>query len=217
MKARPSEIENQEIEISVHGLGKRFNREWIFRNFTCDFRASNTYAIVGPNGSGKSTLLQILWGQSLPSAGTLKYTSSEKEIPITDVYHHISVATPYMDLIEEFTLLEHLDFHFQLKKPRQGLTREQIVDKMYLQSSRNKAIGNFSSGMRQRLKLGLAFYTQSEIVFLDEPGTNLDKQAFAWYLNELHQLPASTLIIIASNNPEEYGSAAQVIKVSDFK
>lgn len=214
-----SEISDQKsgISVSTNALGKRFNREWIFRNFTYEFHPGHTYAVVGPNGSGKSTLLQILWGQSVQSAGIIRYTSGQKEIPMTDIFSHVSVATPYMDLIDEFTLSEHLDFHFQLKKPRQGFSKEIVLEKMYLQSSRNKAVGNFSSGMRQRLKLGLAFYTQADIVFLDEPGTNLDKQAFTWYLNELHQLPATTLVVIASNNPEEYPSAREVIRMSDFK
>ena len=210
-------IQINPVSIHANALGKRFNREWIFKNFNYEFKGGNSYAIVGPNGSGKSTLLQILWGQSLPSAGTIKYSIGPDEIPVADVFRRISVATPYMDLIDEFTLAEHLDFHFQLKKSRRNLSREEMLDKMYLQSSRNKAVGNFSSGMKQRLKLGLAFYSEVDIIFLDEPGTNLDKQAFAWYLNELHQLPSTTLIVVASNNPDEYPQCRDVIKISDFK
>jgi ABC-type multidrug transport system ATPase subunit len=205
------------VSISIQDLGKRFNREWIFRRLTFTFNKGNTYAITGPNGSGKSTLMQILWGQSLPSAGEIRYFSNEHQIPESEIFQQISIATPYMDLIDEFTLMEQVNFHFSIKQMRAGASTESIIDSMYLKSSSRKQIGNFSSGMRQRLKLGLAFNTDSQIIFLDEPGTNLDKQAFVWYTNQLRQIHPQTLVLIASNNPEEYTSASAVINIMDYK
>ena len=144
------------------------------------------------------------------------YFIESNEVEITEVFRHIAIATPYMDLIDEFTLDEQLDFHFKIKTIRAGFAIGDLPEIMYLGSSRNKQIGNFSSGMRQRLKLALAFYTQAEVIFLDEPGTNLDKQAFHWYLNQLQKVQPLSLIIIASNNPEEH-PGAEVINVSDWK
>jgi len=207
---------NHHFSIKVSDLSKRFNREWIFKDLSYTFDSGNTYAITGPNGSGKSTLMQVLWGQSLPTAGTLQYSAENGEVEVTEVFRHIAIATPYMDLIDEFTLDEQLDFHFKIKTIRTGFTIQDLPDIMYLGSSRNKQIGNFSSGMRQRLKLALAFYTQAEVIFLDEPGTNLDKQAFQWYLNQLEKVQPFSLIIIASNNPEEY-PGAEVINISEWK
>jgi ABC-type multidrug transport system ATPase subunit len=204
------------FSIKTNGLGKRFNREWIFRKLNYSFEGPGLYAITGPNGSGKSTLMQVLWGQSLPTAGNLQYFAESGEVEVTEVFRHIAIATPYMDLIDEFTLDEQLDFHFKIKTIRTGFAIQDLPEIMYLGSSKNKQIGNFSSGMRQRLKLAIAFYTQAEVIFLDEPGTNLDKQAFQWYLNQLQKVQPFSLIIIASNNPEEY-PGAEVINVSDWK
>ena len=205
------------MTITTNGLGKRFNREWIFRKFNYSFQTEKIYAVTGPNGSGKSTLMQVLWGQSLPTAGTLYYHGQGNEIPVTEIYNHISIATPYMDLIDEFTLQEQIDFHFKIKEVRNGFRLDELPEIMYLHAARKKQIGNFSSGMRQRLKLGLAFYTKADIIFLDEPGTNLDKQAFNWYLEQLQIIKPNSLIIIASNNPDEYPEAFQIINISDFK
>ena len=205
------------ITITTHELGKRFNREWIFRNLTFNFTSGNTYAITGANGSGKSTLLHVLWGQVPASTGTVRYTQEDTEISAEQIYQHISIATPYMDLIDEFTLLEQLQFHFKLKKSRGNMNLETMLDRMNLEHAKDKYISNFSSGMRQRLKLALAFYTESNIVFLDEPGTNLDSQAFLWYLKELQALPNSTLVFIASNQPAEYPEHAIVLNISDYK
>ena len=199
--------------ITVEGLSKRFNREWIFRNFNYTFTSGNTYAITGPNGSGKSTLQQVLWGQLPATSGTLTYTNQNGNIPAEEIYQYISVAAPYMDLINEFTLFEQLQFHFKLKKRRNGLCLEKMMELMYLESARDKYIVNFSSGMKQRLKLALTFFTAADIIFLDEPGTNLDKQAFDWYLSQLNDLDGNCLVFIASNHPAEYPVNATKIDI----
>ena len=203
--------------IEVNALAKRFNREWIFRKLNYVFIPQRTYAVTGPNGSGKSTLLQVLWGQTPPSQGTLTYKGQEGKIPVEEIFPKVAIATPYMDLIDEFTLEEQVDFHFKLRKARNGFNTDSVIERMNLGTAKNKQIGNFSSGMRQRVKLGLAFCTEADIVFLDEPGTNLDKTAFQWYLDELHKVQSSALVIIASNDPAEYVSAHESLNILDFK
>ena len=205
------------VTISVRNLSKRFNREWIFKSFTEQFLPGQTYAITGPNGSGKSTLLQVLWGQLPASEGELEYSNNAGTLPIEEIFRHVAIAAPYMDLIDEFTLQEHLEFHFKVKHTRNTMSVAEIMDRMKLGHARHKYISNFSSGMRQRLRLALAFYTQASLVFLDEPGTNLDKQAFDWYQTELHSIPTGTTIFIASNQPAEYPDSARLIDILKFK
>jgi ABC-type multidrug transport system ATPase subunit len=205
------------FSIQVTDLSKRFNREWIFRNFTYQFTSGNTFAITGPNGSGKSTLLQVLWGQVPQTSGQLRYSKGTAEIPVEDVCHRLTIATPYMDLIDEFTLTEQLEFHFKLKKARGGKSIAELLEILYLEDARNKFIGNFSSGMKQRVKLGLAFYTEADMVFLDEPGSHLDDKAFAWYLSEYAKMPSGTLVFIGSNDEAEYPGGATRINLPDLK
>lgn len=205
------------VAITVQGLGKRFNREWIFRNLSFEFSSGTTYAITGPNGSGKSTLLQVLWGQMPQSTGTIAYALNGKNIPAEEIHSHVAIATPYMDLIEEFTLEEQIQFHFKLRTIRQGMSVNDLIERMYLTHARDKVIGNFSSGMRQRVKLALAFFTEADMIFLDEPGTNLDQQAFEWYLNELRAVPHGCSLFIASNQPAEYPADAQKIEIMTYK
>ena len=205
------------FSISVEQLGKRFNREWIFRNLNYSFQSGEVYAVTGPNGSGKSTLMQILWGQMPPSNGVIKYNVSGKDLSPEEFYKHITVATPYLDLIEEFTLEEQLRFHFKLKPCRYEMTEMEIMERMYLAHARDKQLSNFSSGMKQRVKLALAFFSKADAVFLDEPGTNLDTTAFDWYTRELQALPHECLVFIASNQPSEYPANARKIDIMSLK
>lgn len=204
------------VTITAEGLSKRFNREWIFKNFSYQFKPGGVYAITGPNGSGKSTLLSVLWGQVPPTSGILRYSASA-EIPVEDIHKYISIATPYMDLIEDFTLGETLEFHFKLKPIRDNLSHEKLLEKLYLVESKDKQIRNFSSGMRQRLKLGLALFTRSSIIYLDEPGSHLDEVAFQWYREQLAAVPKDCIVFIGSNDPAEYAGATQILNLRDFK
>lgn len=204
------------MTLTTENLGKRFNREWIFRNFNYSFQ-SGIYAITGPNGSGKSTLLQVLWGQLPASLGALDYRIDNNQVSVEDVYRHLAIAAPYMDLIEEFTLLETLKFHFSFKKTRDGKSLEEVIELLELTHARHKMISHFSSGMKQRLKLGLTFFSDVRMVFLDEPTTNLDKQSVDWYWRNFSQLGDSSLVFIGSNLENEYPDHALKINLLDLK
>jgi ABC-type multidrug transport system ATPase subunit len=205
------------FSISIKNLSKRFNREWIFRNVTFEFFAGNTYAVTGPNGSGKSTFLQVLWGQVPQTSGELNFRKGDAHIPMDEWYKQVSIATPYMDLIDEFTLREMVDFHFRLKQIRPGVSRDDLIQIMYLEDATEKPLSNFSSGMKQRVKLGLAMYTDTQTFFLDEPGTNLDSRAFDWFVRQLAQVPVNSLIFIASNESKDYPHTATILSMPEFK
>lgn len=205
------------MQISLSETGKRFNREWIFRKFSFQFISGETYAITGPNGSGKSTLLQVIAGAIIPSEGSVKYRDGEKEIDGDNVYRHISIAAPYQELIEEMTLAEFLEFHRKFKPFRPGLSIKDIADLVNLSGSIGKQIRNFSSGMKQRAKLAQAFFSNTPILLLDEPCTNLDVDGITLYQQLVSEYSKDRTVIVSSNNIEEYGFCKETISMSDIK
>ena len=204
------------MTLTAENLCKRFNREWIFRGFSFPFKPG-TYAITGPNGSGKSTLLQVLWGQMPATSGEVHYRNAGGQIPSDGIFTHLAIVAPYVDLIDELTLDELLRFHFSFKRPRNMLSVEELVDRMELGHAQNKAVGHFSSGMKQRLKLGLALLSDVPLVFLDEPTMNLDKASVGWYWEAFRGLPPETTVFIGSNNESEYPEQATKINILEYK
>jgi ABC-type multidrug transport system ATPase subunit len=199
------------MEIKIENLGKRFNREWIFRNLNLSFQINKSYAITGPNGSGKSTLLQILTGMMPFSEGKLSFLN-QQEIDPDNYYKFLSIAAPYQELIEEFTLEELVDFHLKFKEFK-SISKDEFYERLLLVHSIHKEIRFFSSGMKQRVKLGLAMYTDSPILFLDEPTSNLDSQGTEWYLNEIQNNLSDRIVIICSNQTYEYSFCNEVINL----
>lgn len=206
------------MQLTLSDIGRRYNKEWIFQHVNLTLSANNCYAILGGNGSGKSTLLQVIAGNFMPSEGTITYLLNDKIIEQEKVYQYISLASPYMSLLEEFTVTEHIDLHFKLKKAKGNLTTNAIIELLNFQSNKNKMVRHFSSGMKQRLKLGLAILADSPILLLDEPISNLDKANINWYKEMLQAYKKDRLILIASNNiADEIFLCNETIDVVSYK
>jgi ABC-type multidrug transport system ATPase subunit len=202
--------------IELKNAGRRFNQEWIFRNLSYRFEAPNKYAILGPNGSGKSTLISVLLGTLSPSEGEIYY-SNPGVIPVEQVYKHLGLAAPYLDLIEEFTLQETIDFHFKFNAVHPEIGKGEILELLGLKKSQDKALKYFSSGMKQRTKLALACCADTPILFLDEPTSNLDVQGIDWYQELISRFTAERLVIIGSNQKHEYSFCTEHLNITDYK
>lgn len=205
------------MKIILEQIGRRFNREWIFKNVNYTFEAGKTYAILGANGSGKSTLLQLISGSLTSSEGKINYSKNGVQVDIENIFSELSLAAPYLDLIEEFSLSEHIDFHFQFKKFRKGYDKASLIALLNLLHSEHKALKNFSSGMKQRVKLALAFCSDTKVLLLDEPTSNLDQQGVEWYRSLISRFSTDRLVIICSNQEHEYSFCQERINVEDYK
>jgi ABC-type multidrug transport system ATPase subunit len=205
------------LEILLENIGRRFNQEWIFKKINYRFAEGESYAILGPNGSGKSTLLQVLAGSLSPSKGKIIYSHQKKSIDVEKIYSHLALAAPYLELIEEFTLLELLNFHFKFKKIIDGCDTLQLLHLLQLENSKNKEIRYFSSGMKQRVKLLLAFCTDSPVLMLDEPTSNLDSQGIKWYLEMMEEFGKRRMVLICSNQAHEYEFCNHQLNILDYK
>ena len=175
------------------------------------------YTFVGPNGSGKSTLLQLLTGMTPASEGRIGYFDDGKEIEVDSWYKHLVIAAPYLELIEEFTLREHLEFHKKFKPFKNNISSADFEDFIQLSHASGKVIRHFSSGMKQRVKLGLAFMSDVPVIFLDEPTTNLDVHGINWYLDNVTKSTEKQLVLLGSNVKQEYEFCENIINVSAFK
>jgi ABC-type multidrug transport system ATPase subunit len=204
------------MKIILSDAGKRFNREWIFRHFNYQFFSSQAYAITGPNGSGKSTLLQFIAGALMPSEGKIAYYNLDNE-PEAEFFRFLSIAAPYLETIEEMTANEFLKFHHQFKPLINGMTFSHILERVGLKDASDKQIRYYSSGMKQRLKLAQAFFSDTPVLLLDEPTTNLDGSGIAMYQKLIQDFAGERLLIISSNDPVEYSFCQTVIDMKDLK
>jgi ABC-type multidrug transport system ATPase subunit len=234
------------VTLTLQNLGKRFNRHWIFRHLNYTFQAGTAYAITGANGSGKSTLLQVLAGAVTLSEGKVELTTDHgpqttgdnlqpatnipenqnSALPVVrhlssvvapDKHHqYLSIAAPYLEVIEEMTLIEFLQFHFQFKPLLPGFTIPQIMEYVQLKGAAHKQIRHYSSGMKQRVKLAQAVFSYVPIVLLDEPLTNLDVKGEALYNGLIENFCKHRLTIVCSNAEAEMHFCKERLAIEQF-
>lgn len=205
------------MKISVENVSKRFLNNSIFRNVSLNFETGQSYALLGANGSGKSTLLRIIAGMQASTKGKVVYHNNEVEIAAENIFCNVSFCAPGMELIEEMSLKEMLQFHFKFKKILPGLTIDSIVALTGLKAAENKAIGEYSSGMKQRVKLAQAIFSDTPILLLDEPCTNLDQHGNEQYRSWIDKYGGNRILIVASNELREYEFCQHQIKMEDLK
>lgn len=205
------------MSLSLINIAKRFKKDWVFRNVNYEFEIPGTYVIKGSNGSGKSTFLKLISSYLSPSEGNVELSIDSKDISVEDWPKQLAYAAPYFELIEEMFLEEFVEFYIQFKPLRVGISKDELIRIAYLEGSRNKQIKNFSSGMKQRLRLALAWLSDVSIILLDEPTANLDRKGIDWYQNLAKQYSKGKLIIVCSNNiEEEYFFCEQSLNIEDF-
>jgi ABC-2 type transport system ATP-binding protein len=226
------------MKITLTDVGKRFNREWIFRHLNFEFTNGNGYAIIGPNGSGKSTLLQVIAGAMAESEGRIEYemtgdrwqmieskTATEvrqqstvnSQLPVENIHYQISISSPSLELIEEMTLIEFLEFHHIFKPFISIINTGQIITEIDLEKSAHKQIRYYSSGMKQRVKLAQAIFTDTPVLLLDEPCTNLDEEGIELYNELIKNYSDNRIVIVSSNDIHEYQFCNERINILDYK
>jgi len=206
------------VSITLNNLGKKFKTEWVFRKLNFTINENDKLVILGNNGSGKSTLLQIISGFVSVNEGEIVYKHQNQIISEDLLHEKLSFASPYLQLIEELTLSELVE-HCKVSKPfKQNLSTQSFIEAIDLKTSSDKLIKQFSSGMKQRVKLGLALYADTPLLLLDEPISNLDERSIDWYQNQLAMLSSNRTIIVCSNNiKQEFFCCDKSLNLMAFK
>jgi ABC-type multidrug transport system ATPase subunit len=205
------------MKIILENIGRRFNKEWIFKNINHTFLPNEPHVILGSNGSGKSTFLQLVSGYLMPSEGNIEFHQNVK-IDTENFYKHISIASPSLELFEDLTLEETIHYHFQFKNLIGGIELNQLPEMFQLKGNEKKQLKNFSSGMKQRVKLGLAILSDTSVLLLDEPTSNMDKNGIGWYKELIKDHTKDRIILVASNKIEDdYFFCQHQLEMENFK
>lgn len=205
------------MEIILSDAGKQFQKNWIFRHFTYHFQLNKIIGIRGENGSGKSTLLSVISSILPPNEGKVEYQLNGKEISFESARFQFGIASPSLELIPSATVDSILRFHFQFYKLYSVKSCEEFLNLCWLTHAKDLQVKELSSGMLQRLKLSLAFFSNNKFLLLDEPTSNLDQRGidFVQFLIQNYQKDRG--IIIASNEERDFQFCQDELSIQDYK
>jgi ABC-type multidrug transport system ATPase subunit len=173
--------------------------------------------LKGPNGSGKSTLLKIISGYLSPSLGDVSYVINNEEISRDDIFSHVSYAAPYIDGIPLLSVKELYTHYTKFKALKEVYTISQFYDFLELSNQKDKLLRDYSSGMQQKVQIGLSILSDTKILLLDEPSSYLDVNAKKWFQRVLKTYASDRIIIIASNDLDDFEHCTDILHIDDLQ
>lgn len=206
-------------EFGCENIEKKFANRLIFRDVSISLKTGSAFAVTGRNGSGKSTLIKIFANLIKETSGKISFKIDGIELQREKFFQHTGFVSPYLNLYDELTAYENLEFFFKLKSNFSNLKEiiNPLLDKVNLYKRRNEAVKSFSSGMKQRLKFVFALMNKPTLLILDEPGTNLDEEGIRFAYGVLEEHKDRGILIIAANDEKDTTLCNVRINIEDFK
>lgn len=202
-------------ELTAQNLSKQYGNRFVFKGISFHFQTGQSISITGRNGAGKSTLLQILAGHRSPSKGEVVLTIDGAAIEAALRPLAIAFASPALGLPAEVPLDEFFRIHFAVRQAT--IPAETIAERIGLARARRLRLKEMSSGMMQRVRLALSMLDAAPVLMLDEPCQNLDQAGIDLYHDLFEEIRPSKLILVAGNDPQEYGLCREGLDVTAFK
>jgi ABC-type multidrug transport system ATPase subunit len=206
------------MQVELSNISKNFQNHSVFKNVNLVLPGGYKGVILGGNGSGKSTLLKIISTALTPSSGEVEYTINNQVLSSEKRFKHVAFCGPYTEMIEDFSLKELLRFQQSFRPFIQGLDQRTILDIIQLARFEDKHIKTYSSGMKQRVRLALTILSDTPLLLLDEPTSNLDPQGKKWYQNLVEEYVGERSVVVASNHDEaEYFFTSHQIEIRNYQ
>ncbi len=198
------------LAIKVENLGKSFGERRVISSLNLELRQGESVAITGPNGSGKTTLLKLLLALLRPSSGKVTYYDDDRVLSREELRHRISFVSPYLSLYDQLSAEENLQFFTAVRGGNiTGKNIDSLLLRVGLDGRGMDLVSEYSTGMKQRLKYAVALSNKPDFLLIDEPSSGLDDSGKAMMTALIEEQRAGSIIIIATNEKEEYSLASQ--------
>ncbi len=206
------------ISLKVRGIGHSYGNRRIFDDVNLELTSGDILAITGANGSGKSTLLKILAGILQPTNGEVKFVLFQRNIPRELRPLHVGLVAPYVNVYEDLTLRENLEFIGRTRSMNSNATQiEGVALRVGLSINLGKPLKAYSTGMQQRARFAAALFHEPKLLLLDEPMLGLDRYGRNMVENVVKDAQsAGLLVVIASNAEREISMAKQILCIEDY-
>jgi heme exporter protein A len=204
------------LSLIVEGLSKSFGTRRVLRDLSFTVKAPGSLGITGRNGSGKTTLMKILSQLAPPTRGKVAIRDGDAEIAEADCFNYLKMISPEMALYEMLTGYENLKFFSTLAGVRlERAEQDELLERVGLSMRGDDLVAAYSSGMKQRLKYGVALLAKPAILLLDEPTANLDDAGKGVVREIIAKQKSEGMLIIATNESEDLRQVEHVIRLDN--
>ncbi|MFD3745509.1 ATP-binding cassette domain-containing protein [Nocardia sp. NPDC058633] len=205
--------------IVVEGLRKRYGDKHALDGLDLTVRAGTVQGILGPNGAGKTTAVRIMSTLLRPDAGRVEVAGIDATTRADEVRSRIGLLGQHAAVDEKLSGRQNLEMFgrlYHLGARRAGVRADELLHRFGLADTGNKAVEQYSGGMRRRLDLAASLISQPQVLFLDEPTTGLDPRGRTEVWNAVRSLvDGGTTVLLTTQYLEEADQLADQIAVID--
>lgn len=203
--------------LEVKELTKSYKNVKALNKFSYRF-TNGIYGILGPNGAGKSTLMNIITQNLKSDSGQILYNNADIRNTKREFIGRIGYMPQQQSVYKNLTLLRFMYYMAALKGINKNTAKEQIqsiLERMDLWNVRNRLLGGFSGGMKQRALIAQALLGNPDIVILDEPTAGLDPMQRITVRKMISGLGRDRIVIISTHIVSDIEKLAKEVLVMD--
>jgi ABC-2 type transport system ATP-binding protein len=158
--------------IELSGVTKRYGSVTALDDLDLTVERGEIYGFLGPNGAGKSTAINLLLDYARPDAGTVSVFGMDSTEEAVAIHGRTGLLPEGYALYDRLTAREHVEYMIDSKEAADD--PDAILERVGIPDAADRRAGGFSTGMGQRLVLGMALVGEPDLLVLDEPTSGLD-------------------------------------------
>jgi ABC-2 type transport system ATP-binding protein len=192
--------------IHINGLKKSFQGNEVIKGLDFNLEKGKCIALLGPNGAGKTTTLRMLSGLMKPTKGSITFSDAKKDGDIRHLIGYLPQFPVFYDWMSGIEFLQYVGKLSGLTNTEAKERSLELLELVGISDAKNRNVGKYSGGMKQRLGIAQAIIHRPQLVMLDEPVSALDPFGRREVLELLEGLKKETTILFSThilNDAEE--------------
>ena len=201
------------MQLEIKNIHKNYGKVQALKGVSMELNAG-VYGLLGHNGAGKSTLIQIITGNLSASDGEICYDGKNIKKSEKNYKRLLGYVPQSQGIYDSFTAKQFLEYMAILKDvDKKNIPKQidSILEVVSLTEVKDRKLGGFSGGMRQRILIGQALLGNPEIVILDEPTAGLDPKERIRIRNFISKIAENKIVLIATHVVSDVESIAKEI------
>ncbi len=210
------------LGISVRGLRKSYGRQEVLKGLDFDVRPGEVFVIMGPSGSGKTVLLKHLIGLEQPDAGAILVDGHPVGSPEVMDRYRMAMVFQSGALLNSLTVGENVGLYLSEHrlKPPEEIARivSEKLEVVGLEGTENKVPSELSGGMKKRVAIARALVIEPQLIFYDEPTSELDPLSSVIIAEEIVRLNERiqvTSVVVSHDRTLAFGVADRIAVINE--
>lgn len=203
------------MELRIKNISKSYGDLKALNNVNVTF-TPGIYGILGPNGAGKSTLIHLITNNIAREEGTILWNNQDilrKNRDYRNILGYMPQQQGYYEDFSAGAFLMYIAYLKGMEKKQAKRKVEELLEVFNLENVRNKRVGGFSGGMKQRLLLAQALLNNPKLLILDEPTAGVDPQERINIRNYISQIATNRIVLLATHIVSDIEAIAKEILI----